>query len=287
MNNPVFKPTPVLKVEGKNLPEVWETSLVELWENGTRIKTEYDKAGDEPSRDATMVMVITDPLSEPRLHLSLPCSFKDLEKYRREVVDGVHDHWINPEEGKWSYTYHQRLFTYDLSGKKIDQIGLALDKLAKVPYTRRAQAITWNVELDPKTDDPPCLQRLWFRCQEDDSGRLRLNVNAHWRSRDAYKAAFMNMFALTDLQSKIASELSEKAGREVVVGQYVDISDSYHIYGSYFQDFNARFLNAMKEREFFSPDIRRSRTVYTNDPRVQKEFNRATKELEKEAGAQK
>ena len=101
---------PVMMVQGRALPEVWEKSLLILWEGGIRVRTEYDREGDEPSIDCTMIMVVDQPMSEPRLHLALPCSFKDLEKYRLEVVDGVHDHWIAPEEGKWTYTYHQRLF---------------------------------------------------------------------------------------------------------------------------------------------------------------------------------
>jgi thymidylate synthase len=270
---------PVLMVQGKNLPEVWEKSLLTLWENGVRVPTEYDKERDEPSVDCTMVMVVEEPMSEPRLHLALPCSFKDVEKYRREVVDGVHDHWIAPEEGKWTYTYHQRLFAYDWEDKKVDQVALAIDRLAKVPYTRRAQAITWNVGLDPKTDDPPCLQRLWFRCLEDTSGQLRLNVSAHWRSRDAYKAAFMNMFALTDLQARLAQSLSSKVGTKVSVGQYVDVTDSYHIYGSYFPDFKDRFLKAVAEREFHSASPGKSRTIRSDDPRVQREVHAANAEL--------
>ena len=270
---------PVLMVQGRNLPQVWEKSLLTLWENGMRVPTEYDREQDEPSVDCTMVMVVEEPMSEPRLHLALPCSFKDMEKYRREVVDGVHDHWIAPEEGKWTYTYHQRLFAYDLEGNKVDQIALAIDKLAKVPFTRRAQAITWNVGLDPQTNDPPCLQRLWFRCLKDLNGELRLNVNAHWRSRDAYKAAFMNMFALTDLQARLAQLLSGKMGSKVSVGQYVDITDSYHIYGSYFPDFRERFLRAVAEREFYSPSAGKSRTVRSDDPRVQREARAADEEL--------
>ena len=49
---------PVLLVEGRTLPEVWERSVIEVWEKGIAIKTEYDKAGDPPSKDCTMVMVI-------------------------------------------------------------------------------------------------------------------------------------------------------------------------------------------------------------------------------------
>jgi len=63
---------PVLQVEGKTLPETWEKSLITLWENGVSIKTQYDRPNDPPSRDATMIMVIHEPFSEPRIHRALP-----------------------------------------------------------------------------------------------------------------------------------------------------------------------------------------------------------------------
>ena len=273
---------PVLRVDGKGIADTWEKSLITLWENGIRIRTEYDRENDPPSIDATMIMVVEDPLSEPRIHLCLPTGFKDLRKYVREVLDGMHDHWIDPEGGKWTYTYHQRLFKYPGLKGPVNQIEYVVEKLSRVPYSRRAQAVTWDPGFDPKTDDPPCLQRIWFRCVEDSEGVLRLNMNTHWRSRDAYKAAFMNMFALTELQKKVAEMISEKTGRRVLVGQYVDISDSYHIYGSYFEDFSNRFLKALEHREFYSNDMRKSRTVFSNHPMVVKSFSDADLELESE-----
>jgi thymidylate synthase len=44
----------------------------------------------------------------------------------------------------------------------------------------------------------------------------------------------MNVYAITDLQRIIAEEISGKINRQVTVGRYVDISDSLHIYGGYF-----------------------------------------------------
>ncbi|MGQ9781552.1 MAG: thymidylate synthase [Nitrososphaeria archaeon] len=272
---------PVLQVSGKGIAETWERSLEILYKNGMRIRTEYDKPKDPPSIDATMIMVASNPLSEPRIHLSIPSTFKDLKKYEKEVVEGVHDHWIDPERGKWTYTYHQRLFNYPSSKGHVNQVNYAVNKLADAPYTRRAQAITWNPELDPHTNDPPCLQRIWLRCTEED-GILRLNMNTHWRSRDAYKAAFMNMYALTELQRRVALGLSEKLKRHVGVGQYTDISDSYHIYGSYLEDFTTRFLRALEQRRFYSDDIRNSRTIAGTHPIVLKEFKQALSELESE-----
>jgi thymidylate synthase len=74
-------------------------------------------------------------------------------------------------------------------------------------------------------------------------------MNTHWRSRDAYKAAFMNIFALTDLQRAIAEEVSIKISKTVKVGRYVDMADSYHIYGSYFDQFKG-FLETLEKKTF-------------------------------------
>ncbi len=237
---------PVLNVKGKTLPETWEKAVLLTWKKGLKIKTEYDKPEDPESRDATMIMVIDEPMSEPRIHRAFPAGLEDLEIYRQEVVYGVHDHWICPEEGKWTYTYHQRLFSYPNEKSTLDQISYIVDKISKVPYSRRAQAITWIAGLDPKTDDPPCLQRVWCRLSRYKNSWI-LNMNTHWRSRDAYKAAFMNIFALTDLQKTIAKRIQENICESVSVGRYVDISDSFHIYGSYFKDFE-KFLTTVKTR---------------------------------------
>jgi thymidylate synthase len=240
---------PVLKIEGKTLPEAWEKAVLATWNDGLDIKTEYDKPEDPPSKDCTMVMVVDEPMTEPRIHRAFPGGLEDLEVYRQEVVDGIHDHWINPAEGKWTYTYHQRLADYPSDGTSIDQIGSIIEKLVKTPYTRRAQAITWDPGTDPVTDDPPCLQRIWCRLTKNPSGGYTLNMNSHWRSRDAYKASFMNIFALTDLQRMMAEEISKGLEQTVAVGRYVDISDSFHIYGSYHEEFQ-KFKKTVSGRSF-------------------------------------
>jgi len=240
---------PALFVTGKTLPEAWENAVLACWRDGVPIKTEYDKPGDPLSRDCTMMWVVEDPFAEPRIHRAFPGGLEDLEVYRQEVVDGVHDHWIAPEEGKWTYTYHKRLFAFEIEGEPIDQVRYIVDKLSQAGHSRRAQAITWNPKLDIPTYDPPCLQRIWCRLLEDGKGALSLNMNAHWRSRDAYKAAYMNVFALTDLQRIIAERIAGRIGKPVRVGRYADLVDSFHIYGSYFGDFEG-FLKMVEKRTF-------------------------------------
>jgi len=238
---------PVISITADCLPEAWEKAVLAVWDQGLDVRTEYDKSEDPPSKDATVTIAINDPFCEPRIHKNFPGGPEELESYRQEVVGGIHDHWIDPAAGKWTYTYHERLFSYcpvenirDVDSPKpfrrVDQIQYIIDCLSKAGHSRRAQAITWMPTADPATDDPPCLQRIWCRLLENRSGGLTLNMNAHWRSRDLYKAWFMNVYALTDLQRMIAEAVAAQRGEPVNVGRYVDISDSLHIYGSYFDE---------------------------------------------------
>lgn len=237
---------PVVNVTAETLPEAWETAVKQTWETGAIIPTQYDKPGDPPSRDAIAVIVVNSPMSEPRIHRAFPAGIAELEAYRQEVVDGIHDHWICPEEGKWEYTYHERLFAYSVPGivDAIDQIDYVINTLADAPHSRRAQAITWKPWEDAGINDPACLQRMWFRIFDD-----QLVMNVHMRSNDAFKAAFMNMYAFTDLQRIVAESVSKKLGRTIHVGQYTHIADSFHIYGAYFDEFE-KFLDTLNNRTF-------------------------------------
>ncbi len=128
-------------------------------------------------------------------------------------------------------------------------------KLAEAPHTRRAQSITWKVWEDNECYDPPCLQSIWCRIIEEE-GVPVLSMNVRFRSNDAYKAAFMNIFALVQLQKQIAENVSSKIGRQVTLGRYCHLADSYHIYGSYFGEFERRFLGALGKRTFEQRTLR-------------------------------
>ncbi len=258
---------PVLNVEEDTIPLAYENVIEAVWEKGVSIRTEYDRPEDPPSRDATVIIVVRHPFGQPRFHRSFADGLGGLAEYVMEVVHGAHDYWVKPVEeimkGKeskdtrWTYTYHERLFEYRIENKVVDQIGYLIDKLSSTGYSRRAQAITWNPKLDPPTDDPPCLQRIWGRLCEDGEGGYIYNMNTHWRSRDLFKAWFENVIALTTLMRNIAEAIAKKTGKEVRVGRYVDISDSLHIYGSYFREIEGdpekginSFFEKLKSRSF-------------------------------------
>jgi len=245
---------PVLHAEGDCIARAWENSLVELYRAGGHVKTQYDKPEDPPSKDATMILTIDDPLAEPMIHRDFPGGFEDLEEYVMEVCDGIKDHCVrdpdDPNDTRWEYTYHQRLFGYSVPGGELtDQIEQICRQLAETPYTRRAQAITWKVWEDASCYDPACLQSIWCRVTENGAERF-LNMNVRFRSNDAYKAAFMNIFALTQLQQRIAARITELSGQSVTPGRYCHLADSYHIYGSNLAEFEARFLGAVEKRTF-------------------------------------
>jgi thymidylate synthase len=248
---------PVLYVEGNGLAEAWEKSLSSVYNQGCNIKTEYDKADDPPSKDCTMTIVVKDPLAEPMIHKDIPGGLEDLQEYSMEVIEGIKDHLVrssadDQEDTRWEYTYHQRLFEYSMPDVKdiYNQIELLSEKLAKTPHSRRAQAITWKVWEDNFCYDPACLQSIWCRVLQDSGNTWYLNTNIRFRSNDAYKAAFMNMFALVQLQLIIAERISAHSGKEIKLGRYVHQADSYHIYGSYLQEFEERFIQALENRSF-------------------------------------
>jgi len=245
---------PVLTVRDDCIAQAWENSLLELNSHGCLIKTEYDNPDDPPSRDSTMLITIDRPLSDPMIHRDFPGGFEDLQEYVMEVCDGIKDHLVrdpnDPDDKRWEYTYHQRLFGYTVPTlEPIDQIEAMVKKLAKTPYSRRAQAVTWKVWEDNTCYDPACLQSIWCRITFNGEVPI-LNMNVRFRSNDAYKAAFMNIFALVMLQARIAGRITELIGRTVYVGRYCHLADSYHIYGSNMDEFEDRFLGAVEKRTF-------------------------------------
>jgi thymidylate synthase len=243
---------PQFLVEGTVLPEVWEKSLEILWNKGiTSFKESYKfKTKKDIIRECSIRMVIRQPMKEPRFHLEWG-RVKDFDEYSDDVILGKKNHLIGKA---YDYTYHDRLFQYKPSTTGvIDQIEYIIEKLKISPYSNRAQAVTWMVWNDEHPDvGPPCLQIIW--CKVIDR---RLELHTYWRSRDAYAAAPMNMWALTNLQKIIA----ERVGVEV--GQYVDTAESFHVYEENFHR-TQKVVNLAKARR----EIGKPVWLNTTDPRL-------------------
>lgn len=241
---------PTLHVVADSIPQAYFKAMKAVWENGLAMRTEYDRKDrqenyiDPPSRDARVLIEVIDPFKQPRYP---PVSFCEIGTYIAEIL-GVKDHFVLPmatlkqavsghlSAHEWPYTYHQRLFDHpDVNGGTVDQMAIAIERVAKTPYTRRAVATTAVPNIDPfLKEDVPCLREIQLRCPEDAQGNLMLNMSTAWRSRDLFKAWPDNVLGLTFLQSVLAREIEKKNGRKTKVGSYADYSFSLHIYG---QDF--------------------------------------------------
>jgi thymidylate synthase len=216
--------------------DAWEQALVRVRESGRWVEHEEPDEQRFLESVGPCIIAIERPLSGHRYHRWIlnRCLPQDLAGYIEEVCEGTKDHLIDlSDPNAWHYTYHQRLCRYPTApgsdaagaptdeggGSPGDQLGVAVEKLKTRPTSRRAQAITWVPTLDPHETHPPCLQRIWLTVRDG-----KLVMHTHWRSRDAYLAAFMNIIAVTELQRRLAERIG------VEPGPYYDMTDSYHIY---------------------------------------------------------
>jgi len=257
----------VIKVEGNSLAQVWEKSLIKLWEKGRDIKTEYDKP--PLYKESAMIMVINNPLSEPRIHLGFPGTLHEEKEYKKRITNGAYNNYNNFIRTEKLSINYGRFFEYKTKNKKINQIDNIVEELSKNKDSLKAQAITWLPDSDSFRSDSPDLQRVWYRLtRKKTKGKLHylLRSDVHWRSQDAYKESYINMFNLIELQDYIANKISKKTGLEIILGPYVDFSDSYYILGSDFKDFEEGFLRLLKEKEFYSLDYKKTRAVVSNSP---------------------
>ena len=190
---------------GTTLPEVYHDALRWLYAMG---KESAVPDYNTKQREVCMTMQVLRPLGEPMISKLFIGGPKELEQYRQEMLDGILDFEVM--KGNWAYTYHQRM---------AKQIPFVVRELRRNPDSRRAVIDVRDWVTDSASTDPACLQHIQYFIRE---GALHCKVL--FRSNDACKAAFMNMFALVMLQKRIAEELGVK------VGTYTHRANSFHVY---------------------------------------------------------
>ena len=268
-----MKHLPVGLIKGETLAEVWENAVVFVYQNGIDIPTHYDKPNSLPSKEATVTMYIKNALSEPMITKNFPGSIGDLEIYDWEINKSAHDHWITKEDDtRWSYSYSDRLFNYD---GYINQMKTnVIPQLKSNWHSKRAQMITWSPSIDPTINHSPCMQRIWYRLTKHED-KLYLHMNIHFRSRDLFRAAFMNSYAFIQMQKNTANILSEELNKKVYVGSYLDSSDSLHIYSECFKDVE-------KEIEKYKLSSYKTRSWDSTSPMIQQLLLETRQKLEKD-----
>lgn len=123
----------VIYVSSDNVRDAWLSALVQVLYNGDDIKTEYDKDGELPSKDASVLIEIKSPFSAPIMRKDKILKFKTKygnsyeiygcmadtyligsiqSGYIEEILEGVNDHYIWDSGASFPYSYHDRIFNY-------------------------------------------------------------------------------------------------------------------------------------------------------------------------------
>ncbi len=208
-------------VFGTNLAETYHCSLIGLQEKGEIVPCpDYNTT----QKEISMTIVTEHPTLEPRISALFVGGPDDLEQYVEEMVDGILDFEV--DRGNWKYTYHQRMTNYPVDKDKFklnlptaNQIEFVIEDLKRNPDSRRAVIDIRDNSSDMYSEDPACLQHMQFFIRNG-----CLHLKALFRSNDACKAAFMNMYALVAIQIKVAEALN------IPVGSYTHRANSYHCY---------------------------------------------------------
>lgn len=229
----------------RTLPDAYHGALAELEAFGEIVDC---PDWNTTAKEVGMTIHVKEPLAEPMISKLFSGGPRELEQYRMEMLYGILDFEI--KKGNWKYTYHDRF---------AGQIPFIIEELKRNPNSRRA-VISIRTSEDIGSDDPACMQHMQFQIRH---GKLEMSVL--FRSNDAVKATFMNMFALIMLQEKIADELG------VVVGPYTHRVNNFHcyekdfkllerytmrIYTSEFKDLTYEYLNDWEDiMDEYRPDI--------------------------------
>lgn len=123
----------VLFISKNNVRDAWLTALVEVLYKGDNIKTEYDKLEDPASKDATVLIEVKEPTSNPIMRKEKVMKIRSKydnsyevygcvadtyligsiqSGYIEEIMDGVNDHYIWDSDASFPYSYHNRIYSY-------------------------------------------------------------------------------------------------------------------------------------------------------------------------------
>jgi thymidylate synthase (methanogen type) len=123
----------VMFISKDNVRDAWLSAVAHVLYQGDEIHTEYDKTGDLPSRDATVLIEIKKPLNNPIMRKDKIMKIKTKygnsyevygciadtyligsiqSGYIEEILQGVNDHYIWDSDMSFPYSYHDRIFNY-------------------------------------------------------------------------------------------------------------------------------------------------------------------------------
>lgn len=226
-------------VKARTVGEAYEELVPKMMRDGVDI---FVEAPDYKTwtKDKPIFVVITEPMSEPRVSPKAPLTPEMYEKYKKEMLEG------NPPEieNGFDYTYYSRLRFYpevleradvpnlpegeeNITGKiiRLDQVELAIETLRKDPTRRSVVMTTWIVARDSfkfgkrEKSSSPCLVIFHPRIVEG-----KLHMFSYMKTQDLIGGFPGNLYAFTAFQAWMAEQL------DVGVGTYTHYVHSAQIY---------------------------------------------------------
>ncbi|MFX0142521.1 MAG: thymidylate synthase [Candidatus Hodarchaeota archaeon] len=190
----------VFFISKNNVRDAWLSAVGLILFSGDDIKTEYDKPQDPPSKDATVLIEIKDPFSNPVMRkdkvMKIRSKFGNSYEvygcladtyligsiqsgYIEEIMDGVNDNLLSESDVSFPYSYHDRIYNYapfsleDTIHKNYDlkiidnEYVKGHQKLIKAKKViRKAETNIWKlkngleIELDKKISDQIGIEKI-------------------------------------------------------------------------------------------------------------------------------
>jgi len=123
----------VIFISKENVRDAWLSALSQVLYEGDEIKTEYDKPEDPPSKDASVLIEVTNPFSNPIKRREKVIKFRSKfgnsyeifgsmadtyligsiqSGYIEEIMEGINDHYLWESGVSFPYSYHDRIYNY-------------------------------------------------------------------------------------------------------------------------------------------------------------------------------
>ena len=123
----------VFFISKNSIRDAWLSVVGQVLFFGDDIKTEYDKPEDPPSKDATVLIEITEPFSSPIMRkdkiMKIRSKFGNSYEvygcladiyligsiqsgYIEEIMDGINDNLLCESDVSFPYSYHDRIYNY-------------------------------------------------------------------------------------------------------------------------------------------------------------------------------
>lgn len=200
-------------IEVSEIAEGWEKLVKEIMKKGAEIR---DERGSLTKELLNVMVSIKNPLGKSQSNnyylnnlTDKLAGIKDIRVpegyfWRGEKLETYSEQFISADLQGFIYTYGNRLRAHF---NDVDQIQEAIERLKNCQESRRAISVTWDPNMDTKSDEVPCMILVDFKIRDN-----KLQTTALWRSHDIYGAWFPNAVGLTYLAQYVAGEVGLDLG---------------------------------------------------------------------------